>query len=52
VTLWPRSNEPEPGVKDQVPDADGLFPKWDGPRLAKKRARVLPRNWSMIYMQQ
>lgn len=52
ITLWPRSNEPEPGLKAQEPDADGYYPKWDGPRLVKKRSRMQPRNWSMIYMQQ
>lgn len=54
VTLWPRSNQPEPGTKgaDLTPDADGLFPKWDGPRLAKKRKRVSPRAWAMVYQQQ
>ena len=53
VTLWPRSNQPEPGSKGDglEPDADGLFPKWDGTRLAKKRGRVSPRAWSMVYMQ-
>ena len=53
VTLWPRSNQPEPGAKggQLEPDADGLFPKWDGSRLAKKRARVSARAWSMVYMQ-
>ena len=52
-TLWPRSNQPEPGAKgvQLEPDIDGLFPKWDGPRLNKKRARVSPRAWSMVYMQ-
>lgn len=54
VTLWPRSNSPEMGVKGLAaePDADGLFPKWDGPRLAKKRARMQPRTWAMVYMQE
>lgn len=54
TTLWPRTSEPEPGAKgDQLlPDEDGLFPKWDGPRLAKKRGRMSPRSWSMVYMQQ
>jgi hypothetical protein len=54
VTLWPRSNQPEPGTKgrDADPDVDGLFPKWDGPRLAKKRARVSPRAWALVYQQQ
>ena len=51
VTLWPRSNQPEAGVRDPAPDADGLFPKWDGERLAKKRARVSPRAWAGVYQQ-
>lgn len=54
VTLWPRSNQPEAGAKGEAlePDEDGLFPKWDGPRLSKKRRRVSPRAWAMVYMQQ
>ena len=53
TTLWPRSNQMEIGARgdDIEPDEDGLFPKWDGPRLAKKRARMQPRTWSMVYMQ-
>ena len=52
ATLWPRTNHPDPTDKDSDPDEDGLYPKWDGPRLAKKRARVAPRTWAMVYMQQ
>ena len=54
VTLWPKSNLPELGARgdDALPGDDGLFPKWDGPRLAAKRARVSPRAWSMVYQQQ
>jgi hypothetical protein len=52
VTLWPRTNHPDPTEKDADPDEDGLFPKWNGPRLAKKRARIAPRTWAMVYMQQ
>ena len=54
VTLWPRSNQPEPGVKGAAadPDEDGLFPKWDGPRLAKKRQRMQARTWAMVYQQE
>lgn len=54
VTLWPRSNQPEAGARgeDAEPGEDGLFPKWDGPRLAKKRARVSPRAWALVYQQQ
>ncbi len=52
VTLWPRSNQPEPGTRGVEPDVDGLFPKWDGPRLSQKRRRVSPRAWAMVYQQQ
>lgn len=54
VTLWPRSNQPEPGSKIETQDADenGYYPKWDGPRLSKKRRRVSPRAWAMVYQQQ
>ena len=53
-TLWPKSNTPEIGAKGEMADADehGLFPKWDGPRLHKKRGRMQPRTWAMVYMQQ
>lgn len=54
VTLWPRSNQPEVGARgaQTEPGSDGLFPKWDGPRLAKRRARMSPRTWAQVYMQQ
>ena len=54
VTLWPKSNQPEPGSKvaDQQADENGLFPKWDGYRLSKKRSRISPRAWAMVYQQQ
>jgi hypothetical protein len=54
VTLWPRSNQPEPGskIETQEADADGYYAKWDGPRLSKKRRRVSPRAWAMVYQQQ
>ena len=54
VTLWPRSNQPEPGARGESaePDEDGLYPKWDGLRLSKKRARVSPRAWALVYQQQ
>lgn len=54
VTLWPQSNRPEPGARgDELePNADGLFPKWNGPRLLKKRSRMQPKTWAMVYMQQ
>ena len=54
VTLWPKSNLPEIGAKEErrVADEEGLFPKWDGPALAKRRKRMTPENWARIYQQQ
>jgi hypothetical protein len=54
VTLWPRSSEPEAGAKGDraIPGEDGLWPKWDGAALAKRRSRMPPRKWAMVYMQQ
>jgi len=54
VTLWPRSSEPEAGAKAHraIPGEDGLYPKWDGEALAKRRSRMPPRKWAMVYMQQ
>ena len=56
VTLWPRTNvvcgcrATCRGHKD--PDEDGLYPKWDGPHLAKRRATLDTSKWSMVYQQQ
>lgn len=55
VTLWPRTNRPPvslAGRKEVAEDEDGLYPMWNGPALSKKRARMSPRNWSMVYMQE
>lgn len=54
VTLWPRTNRPPVTVQARKlvqQDEDGLWPMWTGPALAKKRRRMTPRNWSMVYMQ-
>lgn len=51
VTLWPRSDRPWPGSKD-LPDETNTYPRWDGPRLARRRAIMDPRVWSMVYQQQ
>lgn len=55
VTLWPRTNRPPVSLtaRDQVVlDEDGLYPMWPGTALHKKRAKMSPRNWSMVYMQE
>jgi hypothetical protein len=51
VTLWPASNVPWIGSEDS-PDAEGLYPRWDGPRLYKRRGILDPKTWSMVYQQQ
>jgi hypothetical protein len=35
-----------------IPDEDGLYDKWTGPALAKKRGRMSPNLWAMVYQQQ
>ena len=54
VTLWPKSNIPDLGARGDMAEADenGLYPKWDGLRLKKKRGRMTPRSWAMVYMQE
>ena len=51
LTLWPKSDEPWPGLKDQAPDDEGLFVRWDGIRLKRRRSAMDPRTWNMVYQQ-
>jgi len=51
VTLWPKSDHPWDGDADE-PDENGLYPKWDGPTLARRRAEVTPGTWAMVYQQE
>ena len=51
VTLWPKSDVP--WKKDKTdPDENGLYPRWDGPHLRKRRAVVEAHTWAMVYQQQ
>jgi len=57
VTLWPETNRPpvskaarNQAIAEGWPK-DGMWPAWPGPALARKRSRMAPRNWSMVYMQ-
>lgn len=52
VTLWPRSNVPWIGSEGDTPDENGLYPRWDGPRLYARRGILDPKTWSMVYQQQ
>jgi hypothetical protein len=51
VTLWPKSDLPWDGDED-TPDPDGLYPKWDGHALAKRRGEVTPTTWALVYQQE
>lgn len=54
LTLWPKTNRPPVTItarKLVSQDEDGLWPMWDGPALSRKRRKMSPRNWSLVYMQ-
>jgi hypothetical protein len=50
-TLWPKSDIAWDGDSD-VPDEDGLFPKWDGIALKRRRSEVTPSTWALVYQQE
>lgn len=50
VTLWPRADEPWLGEVVQ-PDVDGMYPRWDGLHLHRRRGMLATRSWSLAYMQ-
>lgn len=55
VTLWPKTNRPPVTVaarKLVQQDEAGLWPMWNGEALARKRRKMSPRNWSMVYQQE
>jgi len=53
VTLWPKSHLPWEGSdEDILPDEDGLYPKWNGPALFRRRSEVSPSAWALVYQQQ
>jgi len=51
VTLWPKSDRPWMGSDDE-PDAEGLYPRWDGKNLKQRRGLLDPKTWAMVYQQQ
>ena len=51
VTLWPESDVPWDG-DDETPTESGLYPKWDGPTLFKRRSEVTPSTWALVYQQE
>lgn len=51
VTLWPYSDQPHP-IHPGEQNEEGLWPKWDGVRLARLRKKIKPKTWSLVYMQE
>jgi hypothetical protein len=57
-TLWPFTNRAPVSIQGrrvlegQGWPQEGLWPMWNGSALARKRARMSPRNWSMVYQQE
>jgi hypothetical protein len=49
-TLWSRTNLQENDIDEM--GEDGLYPKWDGPSLFKRRSEVAPSVWAMVYQQE
>ena len=49
-TLWSRTNIQENDIDEK--GEDGLYPKWDGPSLFKRRSEVAPSVWAMVYQQE
>jgi hypothetical protein len=53
ITLWPKSHLPWEGSDENIlPDENGLYPKWDGPALFRRRSEVSPSAWALVYQQQ
>lgn len=50
-TLWPKSTEPWPNSADK-PDEHGLYRRWDGPTMARRRGTLSNRVWALSWMQQ
>jgi len=46
-TLWPKSEQRLDGA--DIPDSDGYFDRWTGPRLDVVRNEVGPSKWSLVY---
>ena len=46
-TLWPKCDIPL--SEGDLPDEDGFFERWSGPRLSVVRNEVGPGKWSLVY---
>ena len=51
VTLWPKSDRPW-DADATPPDENGLYPRWSGEHLRRRRGLIDPKTWAMVYQQQ
>ena len=51
VTLWPKSDRPWDADATE-PDENGLYPRWSGEHLRRRRGLIDPKTWAMVYQQQ
>ena len=51
ITLWPKSDRPW-NADESAPDENGLYPRWDGNNLRRRRGVLDPKTWAMVYQQQ
>ena len=53
VTLWPASDQPFDGQKEEDKDATtNLYPRWNGRNLYNERQSMDASTWALIYQQQ
>jgi len=52
VTLWPASDQPFDGQKQEDKLPNGLYPRWDGVNLFNERQSMDTSTWALIYQQQ
>lgn len=50
VTLWPKTDSPWAGSPEKK-DADGLYTRWGGKELFRRRGLLAPRTWALAYQQ-
>lgn len=51
TTLWPKSDRPFEGSED-LPDENGEYDRWTGPRLKEVRNDMGPSKWALVYQQE
>jgi hypothetical protein len=53
VTLWPQSDQPFDGQKEEEKDpVTGFYPRWNGRNLYNERQSMDASTWALIYQQQ